>query len=89
MISRTTERFRRTFQQLPQQVQQQARAAYQLFRNDPAHPSLRFKPVHPSKPIFSARVGRDYRAIAVREGERVIWFWIGSHAEYDQLLKRL
>ena len=89
MISRTTERFRRAFQQLPQQVQQQARAAYQLFRNDPAHPSLRFKPVHPSKPIFSARVGRDYRAIAVREGERVIWFWIGSHAEYDQLLKRL
>jgi hypothetical protein len=89
LISRTTERFRRTFQQLPQQVQQQARAAYQLFRHDPAHPSLRFKPVHPSKPIFSARVGRDYRAIAVREGERVIWFWIGSHAEYDQLLKRL
>ena len=66
-----------------------AGAAYQLLRNDPAHPSLRFKPVHPSKPIFSARVGRDYRAIAVREGERVIWFWIGSHAEYDQLLKRL
>lgn len=89
MISNTTERFRRAFQQLPQPVQQQARAAYQLFRNDPAHPSLRFKPVHPSKPIFSVRVGRDYRAIAVREGEKVIWFWIGSHAEYDQLLKRL
>jgi hypothetical protein len=74
---------------LPPQVQAQARLAYQLFRQDPFHPSLRFKQVHPSRPIFSARVGLSYRALAVREKDEVIWFWIGSHADYDDLLGRL
>jgi hypothetical protein len=70
-------------------VQDQARLAYRLFRDNPEHPSLRFKPVHPTRPIYSARVGLGYRALAVRDGEAVIWFWIGSHADYDHLLKRL
>jgi hypothetical protein len=74
---------------LPPQVQAQARLAYRLFQGDPAHPSLRFKQVHPTRPIFSARVGMAYRALAVREGEAVVWFWIGSHADYDKLLTRL
>jgi len=89
LISRTTERFRKIFQQLPEHIQQQARAAYRLFRQDPAHPSLRFKPVHSSEPVYSARVGRSYRALAIREGERLTWFWIGSHADYEEMLKRL
>jgi len=70
-------------------VQDQARLAYRLFRDNPEHPSLRFKPVHPRRPIYSARVGLGYRALAVRDGDAVIWFWIGSHADYDHLLKRL
>jgi hypothetical protein len=74
---------------LPPQVQAQARLAYQLFRQDPFHPSLRFKQVHASRPIYSARVGLAYRALAVRGGDDVIWFWIGSHADYDDLLGRL
>jgi len=60
-----------------------------MYRRDPTHPSLRFKQVHPTRPIFSARVGLGYRALAVRDGEAVIWFWIGSHADYDKLLARL
>jgi len=74
---------------LPPQVQAQARLAYQLFRQDPFHPSLRFKQVHASRPIFSARVGLAYRALAARDQDEVIWFWIGSHADYDDLLGRL
>ena len=69
-------------------MQDQARLAYRLFRDNPEHPSLRFKPVHSTRPIYSARVGLGYRALAVRDGEAVVWFWIGSHADYDQLLKR-
>jgi len=88
LISRTTEGFRKAFQQLPEHIQQHARTAYRLFRQDPAHPSLRFKKVHPSEPIYSARVGRGYRALAIREGERLTWFWIGSHADYGAMLKR-
>jgi len=74
---------------LPPQVQAQARLAYDLFRRDEFHPSLRFKQVHPTRPIFSARVGLAYRALATWAGEDVIWFWIGSHADYDKPFARL
>lgn len=89
MNSRTTERFRDAFGRLPDRVQRRARAAYRLFREDPSHPSLRFKLVHPNRPIYSARVSLAYRALAVRDGDDVIWFWIGSHADYDRLLGSL
>ena len=88
MRSRTTKRFRNAFAELPPPVQRQARAAYTHFRRDPAHPSLNFKQVHAIRPIYSARVSRGYRALAERRGDEWIWFWIGSHAEYDRLLSR-
>jgi hypothetical protein len=90
--SRTTERFRRSFADLPRDVQQQAREAYARFRRDPFHTSLRFKQVHPTEPIFSARVSRDYRAVCIRfreeaaDEDTVVWFWIGSHAEYEKVI---
>jgi len=86
VISYTTKRFRSCFQGLPASVQQQAREAYKRWFENPSHPGLRFKPVHPTQPIFSVRVALNYRALGVREGDTVIWFWIGSHAEYDRLL---
>ncbi len=89
MNSRTTERFRKLFAQLPEHVQQQARQAYQRFNQNPNHPSLRLKQVHSTRPIFSVRISLDYRALGVREGEDMIWFWIGSHADYEKLLARL
>ena len=89
MNSRTTGRFRARFAALPAHVRRQAREAYRLFRQDPAHPGLRFKQVHADPPTYSARVGISYRALGVREGDTVIWFWIGTHAEYDKLLEHL
>ena len=89
MRSTTTSRFRAAFSDLPAEVQAHARRAYELFKQDPNHPSLRFRQVHPTRPIFSARVGLAYRALAVRSDDMVIWFWIGSHAEYDRLLTQL
>ena len=89
MTSHTTERFRKTFAELPAEIRRQAREAYRRFRQDPAHPGLRFKQVHPIRPIYSVRIGQDYRALGIREGEEVVWFWIGSHAEYDRLVARL
>ena len=43
--SRTTRTFRQAFASLPNDVRRQAQRAYQLFRRDPRHPSLRFKKV--------------------------------------------
>lgn len=89
MTSRTTAGFRKTFAQLPPQIQVQARNAYRLFRQNPQHPSLRYRTVHPILPIYSARVGIHYRAVGVRDGDEVVWFWIGPHAEYDHVLTQL
>ena len=86
MKSRTTIKFRKLFADLPEQVRAQTRAAYRQFKQNPSHPSLRFKKVHPELPIYSARFGKNYRAVGQLEGDTVIWFWVGSHAEYDKLL---
>lgn len=89
MISRTTEKFRKSFSKLPEQVKKQARAAYELFALDPYHPSLHFKRVHSREPIFSVRISREYRVLGVQKEKEIIWFWIGSHADYDKLLSSL
>lgn len=86
MVSHTTERFRNALAGLPDHVRRQARAAYRLFIQDPWHPGLHFKQVHPTRPIYSARVGLGYRALGVREGDEIVWFWIGSHADYDRMI---
>lgn len=37
--------------------------------------------------LWSVRVGRAYRALGRFEGDLLVWVWIGSHAEYDQVLR--
>jgi hypothetical protein len=69
---------------LPDGVKQEAKAAYRLFRNNPAHPSLRFKKLEGEDHIYSVRIGAGYRALGAMKGNRMVWFWIGSHADYDR-----
>ena len=88
MRSHRNERLDKAFERLPDQIKRRAREAYVLFKQDPHHPSLHFKQVHPTEPIYSARITNDYRALGRREGEDIIWFWIGPHAEYDHLVGR-
>ncbi len=87
--SKTTQRFRDCFKHLPSNIQRQAKIAYQQFKENPQHPSLRFKLVHANQPIYSVRVNRQYRALSTKQNDALIWFWIGDHTGYDQLLKRL
>ena len=89
MESHTTAQFRAMLVSSPEQVQRQAREAYSLFRQNPYHPSLHFKHIHATKSIYSVRIGVRYRAIGVRDGNDIVWFWIGSHADYDDVVARL
>lgn len=89
MTSSVTKAFRELLQQLPTATQEQAVRAYALWHTEPYHNSLQFKRVSQRQPIYSVRVGLGYRALGLREDEHVYWFWIGPHAEYDELLKRL
>jgi hypothetical protein len=86
--STTTARFRVALSRLPDQVQRRAHEAYALFGVDPSHPSLRLKKVL-DPDVYSARITRSYRALGVLQGNTLVWFWIGPHAEYDELLKHL
>ncbi|MEK6714048.1 MAG: hypothetical protein AABY41_07640 [Nitrospirota bacterium] len=89
MISHTTERFRKAFAGLPKQVQHQAKDAYKQFKQNPFSPSLRFKRVHSTKPIYSTRINVEYRAVGIQDENGMIWFWIGAHDDYTKLLSRL
>ena len=89
MTSKTTRRFRDAYGGLPEHVQRRAREAYRRFKDNPSHPSLHFKQVHATQPVYAARVGLGYRALGVIDGDAVVWFWIGAHAEYDRLLRTL
>jgi hypothetical protein len=88
MTSSVTREFRQQLGRLPVTVQVQASRAYALWRSDPYHTSLQFKRVSQRQPIYSVRVGLGYRALGLREGEHIYWFWIGPHAGYDELLRR-
>ncbi|BAP55977.1 hypothetical protein THII_1680 [Thioploca ingrica] len=88
MISHTTEPFRKSFADLPKLIQQQAKTVYKQFIKDPYHPSLQFKRIHSTKPIYSVRINLDYRAIGILQENEIIWFWIGSHNCYEKLIQR-
>jgi len=70
---------------LPQEVRHLADRRYALLKTNPSHPSLHFKKVGR---FWSARVGLYYRAVAVDADDNLVWFWIGSHTDYDKLLGR-
>jgi hypothetical protein len=72
------------YRRLPDEIRELADKCFSLLRNDPRHPSLRLKKVGP---FWSARVGLRHRALATERGEGLIWFWIGSHSDYDQLIR--
>lgn len=90
MRSRRTRHFKDLFDALPLDVQQQARRAYRQFRDNPRHGSLRFKGVRSEDAVYSVRINQDYRALGKRDsdGEGMLWFWIGSHADYERILSQ-
>ena len=89
MTSQGTPGFWATYRTLPSEVRDAARQAYGRFRENPQHPGLQFKKVHDQEPIYSVRVTLGYRAVGLLENDNITWFWIGSHADYDRLLKNL
>lgn len=94
MTDRATERFWALYADLPHDVQILARKQFRLYQANPDHPSVNLKPLkHSKRPIWSARVSDQYRALAIRtldqQGQAMmLWYWIGPHAEYDKITSR-
>ena len=80
----TSAKFWALYSALPPAVRTLADKNYLLLRADPRHPSLHFKRVGQLRAV---RVGEHYRALGIDVPEGVHWFWIGTHAEYDRLIR--
>lgn len=89
MKSSVTKAFRKKLDGLPILVQEQAAKAYELWQSNPYHSSLQFKRISQRQPIYSAHVSLNYRVLGLLEDDHMYWFWIGAHAEYDELVRRL
>ena len=72
------------YRRLPERVRERADKNFALLKQDPQHTSLHLKKVGR---YWSVRVGLRYRALAVEVDAGLLWFWIGSHSDYDEMLK--
>jgi hypothetical protein len=84
--SHRTKSFRKCYDRLPPDIQRKADKAFRLWKQNPSHPSLQFKQVHATQPIYSARVDFGYRAVGIKRDDVMIWFWIGEHDEYERII---
>jgi hypothetical protein len=82
---RASVRYWRLYAELPNETRQLADRAFEILKDNPRHPSLHLKMIGR---FWSVRVGLHYRALAVRDGGDLLWFWIGDHGSYDRLVKR-
>jgi len=90
-LNRRRAGFREMFDRLPPAIQRLAAAAFRQFVDDPAHPSLRLHALRENRRSslipgsFSVSVNMQYRAIFFQDGDTNVWWWIGTHAEYNRI----
>jgi hypothetical protein len=75
--------FWEAYTRLPESIRAVADKNYVLLKENPRHPSLQLKKVGR---FWSVRVGSRHRALAVETEGGLLWFWIGSHADYDTVI---
>ena len=84
-MHRTTERFEKCLRELPKHIRTKYQRAMSVLRANPKHPSLHFKKIGK---FWSIRISSFYRALAVKDKDDYIWVWIGSHDDYEKMLKK-
>ena len=84
----TTADFWKEYRALPADIRERADKQFALLKANPRHPSLQFKKLteRRGREIWSARVTRKYRALAAKDDNDYVWFWIGEHDMYDDLI---
>ena len=87
MNHRTLPRFWQYYNQLPKEARELADKNFDLLKSNPNHPSLHLKIVDVDRKLWSVRVGLQYRALGMDKPDGILWFWIGSQADYDKMLK--
>jgi len=84
VTSRGATQFWELYRALPPEIQAATRKAHAIFLQNPAHSGLRLERLKSDSRAWSVRITRDYRAVALRSGDNWLWFWIGTHREFDR-----
>ena len=84
MKSVATASFWKLYHALPDDVRQEAREAFRRFNVDPAHPGLSFERLRFRPDSWCVRITRNYRAVGRKESDSMVWYWIGTHADFDR-----
>ena len=71
------------YQALPAEIRDLADKNFEVLKSNPRHPSLHFKRI---RELRSVRIGLHYRALGMAVNDGILWFWIGTHAEYDDIV---
>jgi hypothetical protein len=82
--SKTLPEFWECFNALPGEIQALARKKFHIWQEHPFHSSLRFKEIQPG--VWSVRVSAKYGALGFEHAEQIVWYWIGTHDDYDELV---
>lgn len=84
----TSADFWQAYSALPQEIRDRADKQFSLLAANPQHPSLQFKKIgeRHGHEIWSARVTLNHRALAIKRPSGFLWFWIGDHNTYDNLI---
>ena len=89
MNSQALPQFWKLYKQLPREIRQRSAKAYRIWLEHPHSPGLQFKLVGKRRPVYSVRITDSYRALGLLEQNTIFWFWIGSHDEYERLIKSM
>ena len=94
MEDRRTKEFQYLFSRLPPLVQLLATASFKNFAANPAHPGLDHHQLDATKKArfrkgsCSVHISRRYVALYVfaeDKPDRRLWYWIGTHEEFNNL----
>jgi len=80
----TSPQFWNCYEKLPVSIQQLSDKKFALLKHNFKHPSLHLKK---AGNYFSVRIDIHHRALGLDVEQGILWFWIGTHAQYDKLLK--
>ncbi len=75
---------------LPERIRKALGKAIRIWSENPTHPSLRLHQLKDTKKgrhlptSFTVSINMQYRAIYVMDGPTAVWYWIGTHAQYDR-----
>jgi hypothetical protein len=88
MEHRATSQFWQHYHALQSHIRSSADKQFSLLKGNPQHRSLQFKKIgdRHGEEIYSARVTLSHRALAFKRPYGFLWFWIGDHEAYEDLI---